>query len=100
MFPAAVSQGTKALFFHTGEETIGHVYTIMQQFRARNIACEVYPEAARFDKQFKYAERRNIPYAVILGSEEAERRTFIVKDLRKGEQTTHAWEEAAKIILS
>jgi histidyl-tRNA synthetase len=46
----------------------------------------LFHEQSKFDKQFKYAEKKNIPYAVIIGSKELEQGTCIVKDLAKGTQ--------------
>ena len=39
----------------------------MQQLRNNNIACELFHEQAKFDKQFKYAEKKKIPFVVIIG---------------------------------
>jgi histidyl-tRNA synthetase len=97
LFPASLNQSSQALFFHTGEDAIVHAYAILQQLRDRGIACELFPEAVKFDKQFKYAEKRNIPYAVIIGSKEVESRTLIVKNLEKGEQITYNWDALSQI---
>src|SRR5262249_55612248 len=51
--------------------------------RARGIACEVAPSAARFGKQIRYAERRGIPYVWFPDAGEAGDE---VKDIRSGEQ--------------
>ena len=58
----------------------------MQQLRGADIKCEIFHEQAKFDKQFKYADKKKIPYAIIIGSKEAEDSTCIIKDLTKGEQ--------------
>ena len=44
---------------------------------------------SKMDKQFKYASKKNIPFAVIIGSNEIEQKTCIVKDLLKGRTTNH-----------
>jgi histidyl-tRNA synthetase len=86
LFPGEVHTGTQVLFFNLGDKESKIAFTLMQQLRDKNIRCELYPEQAKFDKQFKYAENRNIPYAIIIGSKEVEEKTCVVKDLRKGEQ--------------
>lgn len=88
LFPDAVQTGTKVLFFNLGEAESKTAFGLMQQLRSHNIACEMYHEQAKFDKQFKYADKKGIPYAIILGSKELEDGTCVIKDLRKGEQTT------------
>lgn len=85
-FPEEVQAGTRVLFFNLGEAESKQAFGLMQQLRNRDIACELFHENTKFDKQFKYAEKKNIPYVVILGSEELANGTCLVKDLRKGEQ--------------
>ncbi len=58
----------------------------MQQLRGKGVRCELYHETTKFDKQFKYADKKSIPYAIILGSKELEEATVVVKDLRKVQQ--------------
>jgi histidyl-tRNA synthetase len=56
---------------------------IATALRARGIACEVAPSAAKFGRQIRYAERRGIPYVWFPG---AQRSGDEVKDIRSGEQ--------------
>ena len=44
----------------------------MQQLHNKGVRYEVYHEQAKFDEQFKYAERKNIPNAKIIASKELE----------------------------
>ena len=79
---------TTALFFNLGEKESEVAFKQMQLLRNNDISCELFYESAKMDKQFKYASKKNIPFAVIIGSDEAEQKTCIVKDLSKGEQQT------------
>ena len=88
LFPAAIHTGTKVLFFHLGEEESRAAFGLMQQLRAKGIPAELYHEQAKFDRQFKYAEKKAIPFIVILGSQELANRQCQLKDLTTGEQTT------------
>lgn len=90
LFPANLQVGTQVLFFNLGENESAFAFTVMQQLRSNGIACELYHEAAKMDKQFKYAEKKNIPFAVIIGSRELEQQQCVVKNLQKGEQQTIA----------
>lgn len=58
----------------------------MQQLRNNNIRCELFHETSKFDKQFKYAEKKNIPYILIIGSKELQEKNCTIKNLRNGEQ--------------
>jgi histidyl-tRNA synthetase len=88
LFPTAVQTGTQALFFNLGETESHAAFGLVQQLREKGIRCELYHENAKFDKQFKYAEKKNIPYIVIIGTRELEEKTAIIKDIRNGQQET------------
>lgn len=86
LFPEAVGQGTKILFFNLGEREAKVAYSLLQTIRQKGIPAEIYHEPAKLDKQFKYAEKKNVPYAVIIGSREIEEKSCVVKNLKTGEQ--------------
>ncbi|RYY85883.1 MAG: histidine--tRNA ligase [Chitinophagaceae bacterium] len=88
LFPATVTQATTALFFNLGEAESRVAYGILQQLRSAGISGELYHEPSKMDKQFKYAEKKGIPYAVIIGSREVEQRQAVVKELATGKQET------------
>jgi histidyl-tRNA synthetase len=90
LFPIEVQGGTKVLFFNLGDGESKNAFMLMQQLRGINISCELYPESAKFDKQFKYAEKKNILYAVIIGSKELAEVTCTIKNLQTGVQQTIA----------
>ncbi len=97
LFPKEAFTGTRVLFFYMGEEESVIAYGLLQKLRQRNIPCELYHEQAKFDRQFKYAERKGIPYVIIMGSTEIESSTCQVKDLRKGEQRTVSLDELPEL---
>lgn len=86
LFPEDVFISTQALFFNLGEAESKVAFTLMQQLRQNNIRCELYHEAVKFDKQFKYAEKKNIPFVIIIGEKEIAAKKVMIKDIRKGEQ--------------
>jgi histidyl-tRNA synthetase len=88
LFPEEVQAGTQVLFFNLGEAESKTAFGLMQQLRSKGISCELFHENSKFDKQFKYADKKQIPYVIILGSEELAAGTCIVKDLKKSEQKT------------
>lgn len=87
VFPASVGLGTRALFFNLGADECRYAWKAMQSLRADNISCEIYPEQSKFDRQFKYAEKKGIPAVVIAGSEEMSKGMFKVKVLSSGQQS-------------
>lgn len=82
--PDHLNAGPIALFFNMGEHESQTAFRILMELRKAGISGELYHEPAKFDKQFKYAERKNIRYAVFIGSQEIESQTAEVKDLQTG----------------
>ena len=93
LFPEEVQTGTQVLFFNLGEQESKAAFELMQQLRNKGISCELFHENSKFDKQFKYAEKKQIGYVVILGSEELKAETCLVKNLKKSEQQSISQKE-------
>ena len=90
IFPGGMQQGVTALFFNMGEVESKLAFRTMQMLRNKGVSCELFHEAVKMDKQFKYAAKKNIRYAVIIGSKEMQEESCVVKDLAKSEQMTIA----------
>ena len=67
--------------------------------RAAGVRTQIYMEQKKVKQKFAYADKLAIPYAVILGEDEAANGTVSLKDLKTGEQTVLPAEDAAQIIL-
>ncbi len=104
LFPAHVHTGTRILFFNLGEAESKKAFELMQQLRANGIASELYHEQTKMDKQFKYAEKKEIPFVVIIGTKELTSDTCTVKELSTGNQqaieTSHFISQIQQIINS
>jgi len=88
LFPADIHISTQVLFFNLGIEESKKAFELMQQLRKKGISSELYHENIKFDKQFKYAEKKNIPYVVIIGEKELKEGSCSVKTLSTGKQET------------
>ena len=88
LFPPDVHIGTQVLFFNLGEAESKTAFSLMQQLRQKGIRSELYHESSKFDKQFKYAEKKNIPYVIIIGEKELKENTCNIKNLATGLQET------------
>jgi histidyl-tRNA synthetase len=86
LFPEEVQQGTRVLFFNLGQQESESAYTLVQALRSKGIAAELFHENTKMDKQFKYAEKKHIPFIAIIGSRELEQGVVVVKNLASGEQ--------------
>jgi histidyl-tRNA synthetase len=81
LFPNAVQTGTQVLFFNMGDDVNYKAFEQMQHLRAKGICCELYHEPAKMEKQFKYAEKKAIPYGIFIGSKEIEEDKVLVRNL-------------------
>ncbi|WP_462259815.1 histidine--tRNA ligase [Ferruginibacter sp.] len=86
LFPENLEESTKAIFFNMGVAESAVAFNMMQQLRKAGIACILFHEETKIAKQFSYAEKYKIPYAIIIGSKEIEQNYCQVKNLNTGEQ--------------
>ena len=81
--------GTPNVFFPLfDKEKRVLIMPLLKQLRERNISCELYPEVIKIKKQFKYANEKNIPWSVSLGTEELEKKALVVKNMKTGEEVS------------
>ncbi len=83
LFPKTVTISTEVLFLNLDERQAFEAMKAIQYLRSQNIKAEMYPDAAKIDKQFKHAERRGITFVVKEISEEK----FTLKNLQSGAQS-------------
>ncbi len=93
LFPEELSCSTKVLFVNLGEAEQVASLRIIGQLRDKGVAAEIYPDAGKMKKQMEYANRRGIPYVVIIGSEELEQSVATLKNMITGEQQKLSFEE-------
>ena len=62
------------------------------------IKTEIYPSLDKLDKQLKYADKKNIPYVLIIGPEEVKKDVVKLKNMKTGEQEEMKIEEVIKFI--
>lgn len=98
LFPKSIQKATQALFFNMGEEEAKSAYEMMQECRSKGIACELFYEKTKLEKQFKYATKKNIVYAIIMGAEEIKQKNCIVKNLADGKQQSIPFDELSSFL--
>ena len=98
LFPEEVNFSTKVLFVNLGEEEKLASMRVMRSLRDAGVAAEIYPESAKMKKQMEYANRRMIPYVVIIGGNELQEQKATVKNMRTGEQSSVAFDEVCDFV--
>ena len=86
LFPETVTATTKALFLNFGDKEAFYALQAIQKLRAEGIKVDLYPDTAKVAKQFQHADKRGIPFAVMIGDQEIESNTYSLKNLSTGEQ--------------
>lgn len=93
LFPDNISKEVKILFLSFDQAGVEFSFKQVSTLRAQNISADIYPEAAKFKKQMKYADQRGIPYVAIIGDQELETGMITVKEMKTGEQYSWSMEE-------
>ena len=93
LFPEELVCSTKVLFVNLGEAEEEASMRLLSELRNHEISAEIYPESSKMKKQMEYANRRGIPYVVIIGSNELAQGIATVKNMRTGEQSEVAFAE-------
>jgi histidyl-tRNA synthetase len=87
MFPeASVSSPADIMVSIWNEESLPDSVGLANELRAAGLRVDLYPEADKIGKQFKYASARGIPFVAVVGDDERSRGEVAIKDLRSGEQ--------------
>ena len=93
LFPEELACSTKVLFVNLGAAEEEASMRLLSELRNNEISAEIYPESSKMKKQMEYANRRGIPYVVIIGSNELAQGIATVKNMRTGEQSEVAFSE-------
>ena len=88
LFPKNNQQITTVLFTNFGPKESLYSYKAIQTLRSNGISAELYPDATKLKKQITYANKRNIPYVVLVGEEELSNNYFTLKNMITGSQET------------
>ena len=96
--PTVPSEPSKMLVSIFDQSTIRESLKLASFLRGEGVTTELYPEAAKLDKQIRFALKKDIPYIAIVGPEEAVRKTVTVKILATGEQFQVSQEELPSLI--
>ena len=99
LFPDSLHHAAEFLFFNLGPESLAKTFELIQSLHKAGVRCELFPDQSKFDKQFKYAEKKRIPYVVIIGSEELKTGTAKIKNLSTGVQEECEFEEVVRYAL-
>jgi len=87
----------KVLFINFGDAEAAFCMQALVELRKNNIKSELYPDNAKLKKQMNYANKREIPYVVMVGADEIENNTYTLKNMQSGEQEVCSLKELIRI---
>ena len=98
LFPTDQIEGTQVLITYFEEEGRNYGLRVLNKLRTAGIASELYPDLAKIKKQFTYADKKQIPYVIVLGSDEINAQQISLKNLISGHQESMDLTEAIRMI--
>jgi histidyl-tRNA synthetase len=98
LFPDTLGQSLQLLFVNFGENEQNQCLKYAHLLRKEGISCEVYPSAAKIQKQMKYANDRNVPFVAMIGNEEMKNNTIRLKNMVSGDQLDVDFDQLKKTI--
>jgi len=93
LFPETTNQSTQLLICCFDAEGEKYAFPLLQHLRAQDISAELYPAGAKLKKQLDYANSKQIPYTIVIGSDEMQSGLLAFKDMTSGVQEKLAVEE-------
>jgi len=99
MLPTAKTQ-IAALVTLFDETTKSASLEFAQELRKSDINTDVFLQTAKLKKQFAYADKKSIPFVVIIGPDEAASQTVTIKEMTSGEQKNWSWQEGINFLKS
>jgi histidyl-tRNA synthetase len=87
MFPAWLdSSPADVMVTIWNKESVAESIKLAQELRAEGLRVDLYTEADKLGKQFKYASSLRIPFVAVLGEDEQAKGLVALKDMQSGEQ--------------
>lgn len=98
LFPHSVDKSLDVLCLNFGQKEALASLKLITVLRKKGVYADLYPSDAKIQKQFKYANNRKVPHVILLGEEELNSNSFVVKHMESGQQTTYSFSEVDTFI--
>lgn len=100
LFPEEAQVSSTVLICHFDEESKRYGLGILQTLRDNGIASEIYPDSVKIQKQLDFANKKMIPYVIVIGSEEVKSGQLTIKNMKTGEQEKKFISEIISLMAS
>jgi len=96
---SAEKESANALLTVFSPALAGKTVALASSLRARGASVLLYPDpAVKLDRQLKYADRKGIPYVLIAGPEEMDKKTVKIKSMKMGKQAETSLERLLTLL--
>lgn len=99
LFPININLNTEVLFVNLGNESVEIALNKINKLRSKGVISEIYPSDIKLSKQLNYANKKKIPFVVIIGDEEIKNKKITLKNMSTGEQVQILLSQLEKSIL-
>ncbi len=99
LFPININLNTEVLFVNLGNESVDIALNKINKLRLKGVIGEIYPINIKLSKQLNYANKKKIPFVVIIGDEEIKNKKITLKNMSTGEQVQILLSQLEKSIL-
>jgi len=86
------------LFLNFGEKEMYYCLKAIKKIRVTGVNAEFYPDNTKLKKQMNYANKREIPFVVLVGEQELNEGNYTLKNMSTGEQVSCNLEELIQLI--
>ncbi len=100
LFPELGSSPTQVLIIAKDEVAFSYAIPVLKELRANNIKSELYPDIVKFGKSMSYADKKAVPYTIVIGDNEMESGLLGLKNMKDGNQSDLSVEEIIKTLVS
>lgn len=90
LFPENIETSLDVLCLNFGKNEGFAALKLITELRKAGLRADLYPTDAKMQKQFKYADKRGVPYVILLGEQELLDGNFVVKNMKTGDQKAYA----------
>lgn len=98
LFPADQERSTEVMIGYFDDKGKKYGLKVLNALRQAGLSSEIYPDEVKVKKQFHYADKKNIPFVIMIGDEEIDQNKVTLKNLHTGDQSMYDLAEAITLI--
>jgi len=88
----------KVLFVNFGESEALYCMKAINKLRNKGLKSELYPDKAKMKKQMNYANKREIPFVILVGEQELIDKNYTLKNMETGDQVVCNMDELIRLM--